>query len=94
MRACLKPTNGRLAQTTGGFPLGPSTSRTQDQKPRKGKKGSRRLSDAQLTTVASTLGVSLEQLKAAQVKVKAAIAATAARETRAGQDSLLAPELA
>ncbi len=53
----------------------------------------RSLTDAQLTTVATKLGTTLEALKGAQAKVKAAIAATAARETRPQKDALLAAEL-
>jgi hypothetical protein len=55
--------------------------------------GGRRLSDAQLTTVATALGTTLDALKAAQAKVKAAAAATDARETKAQKDALLAGEL-
>lgn len=68
----------------------PSDSTTQAAK--KGKRGGK-LTDAQLTTVATKLGTTLEALKAAQAKVKAAVKATEARETKAEQDALLAEEL-
>jgi hypothetical protein len=47
----------------------------------------------QLTTVATRLGTTLEALTAAQATVKAATAATDARETKAQKDALLAAEL-
>ena len=75
-----------------------STTNSQTAKPAKGKRGKarrapRRLSDAQLTRVAAALGTDLAALKAAQAKVKAAVDATDARETRAEHDALLAGEL-
>ena len=69
-----------------------SGSASQVQKKR-GKKKPRRLSDAQLTTVATALGTTLEALKAAQASVRAAAAATEIRETRAQMDALLAEAL-
>ena len=70
-----------------------SGSQSQPQRKRGGKKKPRRLSDAQLTRVATALGTTLDALKAAQAEVKAAAAATEARETRAQMDALLAEAL-
>ena len=78
-----------LAQTSGTYP-----SDTQSQRPaKKGKKKQRKLSDAQLTKVATALGTTLEALKVAQAAVKTATDATEARETPAERDALLAAEL-
>ena len=72
----------------------PSDAGSQSQTQRKrAKKKPRRLSDAQLTRVATALGTTLDALKAAQAEVKAAAAATEARETRAQMDALLAEAL-
>jgi len=78
---------------SGDYPSEPSGS-TQAQRPaKKGKRGPKKLTDGQLTTVATKLGTTLEALKAAQAKVKAAVAATDATETKAERDALLAAEL-
>ena len=71
----------------------PSDTSTQTSKPAKrGKPGKRprRLTSAQLSAVAAKLGVSVDALKAAQTKAKAAADATDARETPAQMDELLA----
>ncbi|MEN0011831.1 MAG: hypothetical protein AAGC46_00600 [Solirubrobacteraceae bacterium] len=52
-----------------------------------------RYTDAQLTTVATALGVSLDDLKAARTSVKATIASTDTRETPAQVNALLATAL-
>ena len=59
----------------------------------KHKRHHRHLTDAQLTTVATALGTTLEALKAAQATVKAAVDATAEKETKAERAALLAAEL-
>jgi hypothetical protein len=51
------------------------------------------LTDAQLTTVATALGTTLEALKAATANVKAAVGATPEKETKAERQALLATEL-
>ena len=74
----------------------PSDTATQSERPAKSgnrAKRARKLTTAQLTAVATRLGVTVEALKAAQAKVKAATAATEARETKAQTDALLAAEL-
>jgi hypothetical protein len=71
----------------------PTTTTTQTQKHKRGKNHGGKLTDAQLTKVATALGTTLETLKAAQAKVKAAVKATDERETRAQEDALLASEL-
>lgn len=83
------------SSTTTDYPSDTSTqtSKPAGKKGHKGKKGARKLSDAQLTKVATALGTTLEALKAAQAKVKAATDATDAKETKAERDALLAPEL-
>jgi len=78
-----------FAQTSATSPGDSTTQRPAKQ----GKKKPRRLSDAQLTTVATALGTTLDALKAAQANAKAAAAATETRETRAEMDALLAAEL-
>ncbi len=77
-----------FAQTTTDYPSDTSTTTTK----KKGK-GHGRLTTAQLTAVAKALGVTLDELKAAQAKVKTTVAGTSARETKAEQDALLAKEL-
>lgn len=70
------------------------TSQTQKPAKKKGKKRpAKRLTDAQLTTVAEQLGTTLEALKTAMSEVKAATKATEARETRAEEDALLGEKL-
>lgn len=81
-----------FAQTTADYPTDTSTTTTQTAKAHKGKKA-RKLTDAQLTTVATALGTDLATLKAAQAKVKAAVAATDAKESKGEQNALLASEL-
>lgn len=58
-----------------------------------GRHGGRKLTDAQLTVVATKLGVTLDALKAAQASVKTATDATAVKETRTQKDALLATAL-
>jgi hypothetical protein len=60
---------------------------------KKGKRGPRRLSAAQLAKVATALGTDAAPLKAALDKVKATVDASEARETKAERDALLAGEL-
>lgn len=80
------------AQTAGSYPS--DTTPMQAKKHgKRGKHKQRKLSDAQLTTVATALGTTLDALKAAQAKVKAALDATDAKETRAQADAQLASEL-
>lgn len=84
-----------LAQSTTP-PERPSDAAGQTERPakkKKGRRGPRRLSAAQLTKVAAALDVETATLKAAMAKVKAAIDATEARETKAEGDALLAAEL-
>jgi hypothetical protein len=82
-----------FSQTAGTYP-GDASSSSQSNKPgKRGHHGKRHLTDAQLTTVATALGTTLDGLKAAQAKVKAAVAATDAKETKAEKDGLLAAEL-
>ncbi len=84
-----------VAQSTPA-PAHPTDSAQPGKPGKKGKhrrRGPRRLSDAQLTRVAEALGTGLAALKAAEAKVKAAVDASEARETRAERDALLAAEL-
>jgi hypothetical protein len=81
-----------FAQTAGSYPTDSTTTQA-SKHGKKGKHKQRKLSDAQLTTVATALGTTLDALKAAQAKVKAATDATDARETKAQVDALLASEL-
>jgi hypothetical protein len=78
---------------TATYPTDPSGEQRSANHGKRGKKKPRRLSDAQLTRVATALGTTLEALKAAQAAVKTATAATEIRETRAQHDALLAAEL-
>jgi len=80
--------------TTGTYPTDSADpSQTQKPKHKKGKRHGGRLTDAQLTKVATKLGTTLEALKAARAEVKAAVRATEAHETRAQEDALLASKL-
>jgi hypothetical protein len=81
-----------LAQSAD-YPTDTSATTEAHQGGKKGRHGPRKLSDAQLTTVATKLGTTLEALKAAQAAVKTATEATEARETHAQRDALLADEL-
>ena len=78
-----------MAQTPATYPGDSQTHRPG----KKGKKKPRKLTDAQLTTVASALGTTLDALKAAMASVKAATDATEVKETKAQKDALLAAEL-
>lgn len=84
--------------TAGTYPSDPSSGSQTQQTQQGHRRGhgrghGRRLSDAQLTKVASALGVTLDALKTAQAEVRAAVKATDARETRAEEDALLAQKL-
>lgn len=72
----------------------PSDSGTQTQQ-KAGKKGKhpKRLSDAQLASVAEALGTTTAALKTAMAEVKRETAATEARESKAQKDALLAGKL-
>ena len=78
--------------TAGGDYPTDTTSQT-GKKGKKGRRGPRRLSDAQLTKVATALGTDLAGLKAAMAEVKKTVDATDERETRADRDALLAAAL-
>ena len=80
-----------LSQSGGSSDSGTTTQEQKKGKKKKGRHG--KLSDAQLTTVAEALGVTLEKLKAALAEVKTATAATDERETKAEKDELLATAL-
>ncbi len=84
--------------TAGTYPTGPTSGPAGGHGHGPGGRGHRRggprkLSDAQLTTIATQLGTTLDALKAAIAKVDAAVKASPERETKAQRDALLATEL-
>ncbi len=85
---------GAHAQSSADSPTPgePSSSQVHEKKGKK-KRAPRRLTDAQLTSVAEALGTTLSALKEARSAVKAAVEASPERETRAQRDAMLAERL-